>query len=291
MMISKISRHHEDEREPIRISLLVPFKPDNKHRVKVWRWLRRYWGYELPEAEIVMGTDISKPFCKTAAVNDAASRARGDIFVILDADTYISGKVIRRCADRIEAARRQGHHLWFVPYRRVFRLTPEASERVIESDPRRPTRFPSPPDHDDVEGMEGSSFGHLFGAMIQILPREAFELVGGMDPRFRGWGGEDVAFVRAVDTLYGKHKTSRNDVLHLWHPKHGKDWRTREWQGQSRPRINDNLAMRYHVATGDHVRMRALVDEGHALHRSPLAHLIDEVEYLFDRFVRWLLRR
>jgi len=239
----------------------VPFRPDNAHRKRIWKWLEHYWASELPEAEIVMGDDNGTPFSKTCAVNDAASRARGNIFVILDADTYIPGQVIRDAAARINRARRKGYPLWFVPYRRVFRLTAEATERVLQSSPTDPLRFPSPPSDLDVESIQGSAFGHRFGALIQIMPREAFELVGGMDKRFRGWGGEDIAFVRALDTLYGKHKTSKNDVLHMWHPKHGDTWVTRKWKGQHHPRTNDNLAIRYNRATGDLEKMRRLVDE------------------------------
>jgi hypothetical protein len=101
------------------------------------------------------------------------------------------------------------------------------------------------------------------------MPREAWEMVGGMDWRFRGWGGEDVAFMRAVDTLYTKHKTTRNQVLHLWHafanaPEltvKGDPNLLRLWGGQDSGQRNDRLANRYYAAFGDHDRMRRLVDE------------------------------
>jgi N-terminal domain of galactosyltransferase len=254
------------------ISFLVPFKADAHGRSRVWRWLRRYWEHELPGAEIVMGRDDrgQRPFSKTCAVNNAARRAHGDIFVILDADAYIPGEVVQRCADRIREARGDDHPLWFVPYRKIFRLTQEATARVLRSDPCEPLRFASPPDPGDVESTEGSAHGHHFGAMIQIMPREAFETVGGMSPRFRGWGGEDIAFVRALDTLYGKHKSMHADVLHLWHPIHNEhkvqSWTVREWAGQSRSRMNDLHAMRYDRATGDRAVMRRLVDHDFAVY-------------------------
>ena len=85
--------------------------------------------------------------------------------------------------------------------------------------PDDPLRFPSPPPVSAVESMQGSGYGHWFAAMCLMLPREAFFTVGGMDPRFRGWGGEDVSFMHAVDTLWGKHKTGHNDIMHFWHGK------------------------------------------------------------------------
>jgi len=280
-----MSKHH---RTPL-ISLLIPFRSDNKSRREVFNWILQYWECELPDAEIVIGRDWGIPFSKSGAVNDAARRASGKYFVIIDADAYLPGDVIRTAVARIERAARKGHRLWYIPYRRVFRLTPEASRRVLDSDPCDPERFPSPPDDLDVESMEGSAFGHHFGALIQIMPREAFFAVGGMDPRFRGWGGEDVSFVRAVDTLWGKHKTTRNDVLHLYHTRIGHGgWRTREWEGQKKPRANDWLSIKYNVATGDLDKMRTLVALGHQVgSRDTWLH---KAWYLLFNFIRTVAR-
>src|ERR1700744_3825414 len=98
------------------ISLLVPFRTDHGRRAETWSWLERYWRHELPGAEIVIGTDSHPAFSKTSAVNRAAAKATGDIFVILDADCYISGDVILSCAQNVGAARAAGHGLWYMPY-------------------------------------------------------------------------------------------------------------------------------------------------------------------------------
>jgi hypothetical protein len=246
------------------ISFLVPFRADRNQmqRIRNWQWLRRYWEESMPGAEIIIGQSSGEVFSKTEAVNDAASRATGRIFVILDADAYMDASVIQKCADDIELAQERGHARWFIPYRALYRLTEVKSAQILKSDPHRPVRLSSPPKDSDVESKIGSMHGRRYGAMIQIMSREAFEKVGGMDPRFRGWGGEDISFARALDTLYGKHKTTNNDVLHIWHPKFGENYHTRIWAGQSSGEVNKHLATRYSVATGDRDRMRALVDEG-----------------------------
>jgi glycosyltransferase involved in cell wall biosynthesis len=245
----------------------------------VWRWLRRYWKYWLRgDVEIVIGYDYNtnRPFSKAAAVNDAARRARGDIFVILDSDVYMPASVVKHCAERIRVARKHGTRLWFVPYQFIYRLTPEATEHVLESSPKDPLRF--------------TGHGHKFGAMITIMSREAFEFVGGMDERFRGWGGEDVSFLRAVDTLWARHKNTPNDVLHMWHPKlhipgpkmnPKEPWKTRIWDGQDRARHNDWLAIMYNEATWKPLRMRVLVDTG-----LPLPFRPHRLRILFLRIFR-----
>jgi len=245
------------------ISLLVPFRPSasSPHRSRLWAWLEKYWSYELPDAEIVIGKCKTATFSKTEALNDAASRATGRIFVLLDSDAYLRGSTILHCARAIEEAARRGQKRWFIPYRRLYRLREAATELVLCSDPKWPFRFPFTPAKDDVESTTSAMYGHHFGAMVQIMPREAFETVGCMDFRFEGWGGEDVAFVRAVDTLFGKHKTLNAEVFHLWHPSIGWNASNKMWEGQDRPGANSRLASRYHRATGDPRRMRALVDE------------------------------
>jgi len=247
------------------VSLLVPFRADNARRAETWNWLRQYWEHELPGAEIIVSTDDHIPFCKTAAVNKAADKAKGDILVILDADCYLSGEVIEYCAQEIRKERKRGNRLWFMPYRHFYRLTETASLEILNSDPAGtyPRYFAAQPASYNLEHSSANDIGHWFGALIQIMPREAFFMVGGMDTRFYGWGGEDVAFMHALDTLYVSHKTVPSGVIHLWHPSIGTNAKDRKWIGQEKPGRNSNLASRYHQAMGDAGIMRDLVDSDH----------------------------
>lgn len=255
------------------ISIIIPFRcPDkNNRRTHNFNWLKKYWKYQLPGAEVIVGHDhrIDLPFSKSTAVNNAAAKATGDVFVIVDADGYVSIEAILECAKQIRRARSRGHRLWYVPYRQFYRLTEEASNRVLESSSRRPYQFSTPPPLDAILDTSGSQHGHWFGALIQIMPKEAFEEVGGWDNRFRGWGGEDHAAMRAMDTLYWHHKTLPGQVLHLWHPMlspKGTDswvhWKYRIWEKQTKTGNNDVLLSKYHGANGHRKRMRKLLDEG-----------------------------
>ncbi len=245
-----------------KISLLIPFQSTDPQRRKVLKWVIKYWQNELPDAEIVIGRSRSnRPFSKTEALNNAADKATGKVLVILDADAYISGEIINRCADRI--LEELDNHLWYVPYRKLWRLTKEITEQIVESDPADPLRLPDPPPLEYIDGdWQLHSYGHRYGAMLMMFPREALDVLGCFDERFRGWGGEDVAFLRAMDTLWGKHKTTKNSIYHLWHPKIGDNFRNRVWEGQHRTQPNQKLANLYHKATRRPKMMRHLVDEG-----------------------------
>ena len=259
-----------------RISLLVPLGGDDPARRRAWEWLQRYWRDELPGVEIVIGRDRKsersrwrrrspRAFSKAVAVNDAFRRSHGDVIVILDSDAYLAGSVIAHCAERLRKQREAGVRSWFIPYDHLYRLNRSTTGRVLRSDPRHPLRLPSPPPPSDIDGNEGSGPLNVFGAMCQIMPREAFIVAGGMQEKFIGWGGEDYAFAQALDTLWGPHKTTPNDILHLWHPRiiggRGADWTVRMWANQLEPRVNDQLAAQYSRAFGKPEEMRKLQSE------------------------------
>lgn len=247
-----------------KISLLIPFSPNGcPYRKATLRWLLKYWSHELPDAEIVLGRSHSRVFCKGEALNNAARKATGKILVIIDADAYISGHILNRCADRILEEISYGHRLWYVPYRHLFRLTKKASQHILDSPPYCPLKLHCPPPLCDVESNgHKSKYGHRYGAMCMMFPREALEVLGCFDERFKGWGGEDVALLRALDTLYAKHKTTKNCIYHLWHPFIGEDYTTRKWKGQKHGGVNNDLANAYNRATRNPERMRRLVDAG-----------------------------
>lgn len=244
-----------------KISLLIPFSSRDRVRIRTLKWLLEYWSYELPEAEIIIGHARGRIFCKGEALNRAMKKATGKIIVIIDSDAYISGDVLTTCADRM--LEELDNHLWYVPYRHLYRLTKEASEMILDSHPACPIRLSSPPPPEFVESNgHKSKYGHRYGAMCMMFPREAYDILGCFDERFKGWGGEDVALLRALDTLYGKHKTTENDILHLWHPFIGANYTTRKWEGQSSGSANNELANKYNKATGKPMKMRKLVDKG-----------------------------
>lgn len=245
------------------ISLLIPFRDDNEHRGRVLDWLTRYWMHHLPSAEIVLGYDGGLPFSKARAVADAARRARGRVFVILDADAYLRPSAIQDCADAIDQALAAGRRKWFMPYSNFFRIDRWETLCLLQSDPTAEYAVSSPPPEHWLEpnANTNTDSGHKFGALIQVMPREAYEMVGGFDGRMSGWGSEDVAMLKSLDTLYAQHEVAVNDALHLWHARPGTDHLTRRWIGQSWTPANSRLAQRYAAASGEPALMQGLVDE------------------------------
>jgi glycosyltransferase involved in cell wall biosynthesis len=256
---------HPKHKHRPKISLLIPFSSNDPERKKSFKWLLKYWKCQLPHAEIIIGRSRSEVFCKGEALNDAFERSTGKILAIIDADAYFKGSTIKYCADEILEAEARGHNLWFVPYRRLYRLTKEVSDYIRMKDPCHPYLpwDPIPEDFYDNKGF-AYKYGHRYGAMATIVPRKALEeVLHCFDERFKGWGGEDIAFLRAMDTLFGKNKSVDENMFHLWHKMIGDTVQKRMWDRQTGPNPNGNLTYKYHLANRQYHKMKKIIDEAY----------------------------
>jgi cellulose synthase/poly-beta-1,6-N-acetylglucosamine synthase-like glycosyltransferase len=219
----------------------VPFRAGDPDRDAAWAWLQEYWRAYLPEAQIVIGEDDGEPFSRAAALNDAFRRSDGYYLVVVDADCYLPVDVVRSCTRAIQDS---GKALWFVPWKRRVNLTAQVTAGILASESI--PRFPTEPDalHEIAIDVHTSPAG-----IASIMSRRAWERAMGHDSRFSGWGGEDRAFFAAVDTMYGPHTRTDNDVYHLYHPL----------QRQPKHRFQELLSQ-YTRATGDRDRMLNLLE-------------------------------
>lgn len=230
----------------MKLSFLVPFRDADGTRTPAKEWIVARWRHFYPDAEILEAPDDGvDPFNKSMAVNSAAREATGDIFAILDADTWVEPRWISQALDLIVSKKRT----WVIPARKSFRLTKSFSDQIMALEPSAPL----PQLINRHSHVEQSAW---VAGFLHILPREAFEMVGGMDERFRGWGGEDTSFTRAVDAVYGRHQQLPGVVVSLWHPRPRANAR-RYWLGQGTEHDEVRLALgrRYTAAAFNRTRM------------------------------------
>lgn len=179
-----------------KVSVLVPYTPDCPERVAAWSWVASRYAKHHPDWEIVTGS-CEGPWVKALAVDDAAQKATGDIFVIADADVWCDGT-----SQVVDAVRRGAR--WGAPHDKVHRLTPEATADVLAgATPGGPT--------------EDKPYRGRLGGGVVVLTRHLWETAP-MDPRFVGWGQEDDAFALALRRVAGDGCRLGHDLWHLWHP-------------------------------------------------------------------------
>lgn len=229
-----------------KVSVLIPYKPDNGPRDKLFNWVKTYYETMMPEAELCIGESISHPFNRSRAINIAAKQATRDIFVIADGD------VICDPGSLLQAIEFLDQHSWVIPYDKWLDLTQSSTEKLIIHPPQLPLQL-------DVEYNERKfkkNAKPISGTII--VTRENFNKVKGFDERFVGWGREDNAFCAAMNTICGHYIRTKNTFLyHLWHPREGL---------KTHPNMQNNIRLykRYARRRGRIGEMTKLINErGH----------------------------
>lgn len=190
------------------ISALVAYRPTRDgHRDEAWRlevlpYLELVCDEVIVEAPEPAGDGGPDDFNKPAAINRARARARGDVLLIADADTY-PGDVPGM---RYYLERPYEHVPWVLPQRYV-KLTREATHDYLYGPPR--------PGCDADYEWVGNGVSWSAGVLCRATD---FDRVAGFDERFAQWGADDVAFAMCMNALVGPVERHPCACYHYWHP-------------------------------------------------------------------------
>jgi predicted glycosyltransferase involved in capsule biosynthesis len=218
------------------ISVLIPYKPDHGPRDEAFRWVSVFYQKYMPFAEVCLGHSNSTLFSRAQAINDAAQKAKADLFLIADNDIFYDPNLI------LEAKAKLKNHAWIILYTRVQNIQEECTKKLLQTDPAWPLVMPV----QSIVRYPGSKGG------LTLIPRKHFEAVNGFDERFVGWGGEDDAFAYSVDTICGQHHRLDKEIYHLWHPNSKK-------YGNPNYENNYKLFLSYSRAKGKLKEMEQLI--------------------------------
>lgn len=215
------------------VAVIVPYRGGQPERDRNWAWIRHHYETHHPSWPIVVA-DSPGPWSKGAAVNTAAADTDATVLVIADADSFVPPAALTEAVDLAATVP------WVVPHGNVRRLNPHATDQLIAGNDydRRDLARPL------YEGPAGGG--------IAVLTHDAFDAVGGIDPRFLDWGNEDLCWSFALETLVGHHLRLGADLIHLWHPHPSPDY--------SKPPLSDHLFAAYVEAQWHPGQMRAVID-------------------------------
>lgn len=216
-------------------AVLIPHGGICPYRARALAWVVQHYQRHHPWP-IHIGTS-DEPWSKGAAVADALIQTDADMLVIADADSFVTPEHVTTA---VQAA---AEHGWAMPHWKVYRLSERATEQVYAG---------GPPSRTDL--YRGAYAGVMGGGIVAIR-RDVYELVGGIDPRFCGWGGEDVSLARALIVMHGKPARMAGDLFHLYHPHPAPNLRGSE--------ASEVLVARYKAAV-TRPQMQALIDERRA---------------------------
>jgi GT2 family glycosyltransferase len=224
------------------ISILIPYQPDNGPRDITFNWIKKYYEASMPEAELCIGGLASGGlFNRSQAFNTAAKNATREILVLADGDVIYNPAIID------EAVKLLDNYPWVIPFRGVVNLSPDNTNRLLETEPNWPLNT-------YLDDYYIDNYYERFAGKLMVMRRKTFIAAGGYDERFVGWGGDDDAFVHALETLCGTYIKLENEVIHLWHPR-------TDWSNAPNPDANLNILGRYIEANGNKEAMLKLINE------------------------------
>lgn len=194
-------------------AVLVPTGITDDWRAQAREYVAQWYATNFPSAPVVFGECApGSEWSKGEAIAAALAQTSADVLVLADADSFLLDPADLGLAIRLVEL---GERPWAVPHSQVYRLR-DAETARLHANPTAKPRL--------GHLARAMYFGPLGGG-ITVVSRAAFELVGGIDPRFLGWGGEDVAFGWALETLAPGGERLDGRLVHLWHPHPAPDLR------------------------------------------------------------------
>lgn len=200
------------------------------------------WIGALGYPVVVERAEPGEPWSKGAVVDRAVQRTETAGLIISDGDVVVHHHAIATCASAVVSG-----WAWAYPHDLVYRLSPRVTLDVLAHRTKGPSHFLG------GGSLERRPHAAPRGGGLVVLSRDAYDAVGGIDPRFYGWGGEDISFGRALDTLAGPAYTLREPMWHLYHePQEIRP-------GRRASEESERLASRYLDAVGNADAMREVV--------------------------------
>lgn len=183
-------------------AVVVPWRGGCEHRERALAWVTERWAAD--GFDVVVGEHADGPWCKALAVADALARTDADTLIVADADVWPIGGMS-------EALAHLGPHRWVIPHMYVHRLSERGSTEFMAGAPLSGREFA------DRQGQDSRPHRGTAGGGIVALTRADYQRAP-LDPRFRGWGQEDISWSMALKAILGVPWRGDAPLAHLWHP-------------------------------------------------------------------------
>lgn len=193
--------------------ILIPWREGAPERKRNLDFTVAWYGpLELP---VFYGdSDPDQPFNRAAARNAAAAAAGDwDVAAFIDADCVADLDTVQRAIDMARENQKA-----YIPHTAFWSLPERGTNRLMTDPKLAETRG-------GILKLMGQPniADSVMPSGVVVVPRVAFDAIGGYEEGFIGWGWEDTAFLFDLRrTGYmGKPERVHGNMLHLWHPRGG----------------------------------------------------------------------
>jgi hypothetical protein len=232
------------------IDVIIGHKNSHPTRARNLDFVLKYYRKHLPYSKIIVveqGTstdyidaddhiiidDIGGLYGRSLGFNEGFKESKADAFIFTDNDCVPHPSVLESIYRDFK------NYDMIIPYKAVVDLEDSETSLLISGvDPKikRYREFRGRP----IVNHGGTTF----------VTREGFVRVGGFDPQFIGWGGEDYSFFGKCDTLLN-WKRSNKDMYHMYHD--------REYKRAANPEAEKNRLEAHRIADMGRVKLREYI--------------------------------
>lgn len=232
------------------IDIIIPHSAVDLSRNRNLFYVVKYIKKHLPTANIIIveqntQTDITeinklvkvhlklklkeKLFCKSYLLNEGYNISSGKYLIFNDNDCILDVRILQQFNSLFDVLDK---HM-ILPYNRpVINLTENQTNNLINDD--MPFNYGA---------LDLIRRGWVSQGGIVMISSENYYKIGGHDPRFIGWGGEDDAFFFKSRHMLGVVRTN-NDLIHLNHPR---------ITGDKNPHYNKNYSFYSQYLNGENI--------------------------------------
>lgn len=215
------------------VSVIIPYRKREEISERALAFVRARYAELHPEWQVVLG-NCRGAWSKGKAIASALRKAEGDRLVIADADSFTEPGPLESAVESLEEFQ------WSVPHKTVIRLDADSSERVLGG--ATPI----------AKGLARPRYRGTIGGGLIVVRRSLYDELGGIDPRFKGWGGEDLTFGWMLLLLGGPFMRYGGYLWHLWHQPETTNLRGSE--------ASEALVAEYRAVSSEPDGMRALIE-------------------------------
>jgi len=200
--------------DDVTVWIVIPWRSGCGHRQRAFDHVIRWWAENYPAWPVAIGEwpKDRGPWRKGCAVRNAGIRVQDDdVVVVSDADVLPVGVGV--AVDAVGPANRGRQQArWAMPFRIVHRLTEPGTWLAINGgiDLTRPLPC-------DMTGVVEETYVGSAGGGAVVLLGDVFNEIP-IDPRFFGYGQEDLSWSLALHRLAGAPIMHSATLWHLWHP-------------------------------------------------------------------------
>lgn len=187
-------------------AIIVPLSANlGEDRAAHWHWLRRRLGLLHPDTPVIEAVDDGPVWSKGRALAAGVAETNADVLVFMDADVMLEAGALAEAIEVVGSG-------WVVPHEKVYRLGPDVTRRLVAGP------VTGMPTKDCLGCLERRPYAGVPTGGMVVMHRSAWEAAP-LDPRFEGWGMEDLSWRWALRELVGPMVRLKHRLWHLHHAK------------------------------------------------------------------------